>query len=684
MTQIISIYRKTRAAAAIAIVSALIATACAPPPGRPGGEIDPQQPQNDTPPSLLVTSPSQGSSGIAGHTPITLGFSAVMDRQSVEDAVSVSPALALSFSWLGDSTLRIDHAAFAPATTYTVTVGPGAKDAQGHPLDTGSVPNPFSFSTAAPQDIRVIESNPEEGALDVSLNQPINLVFSDAVDAESLEAAVSISPDPGGLAFIWQSAQALSIEHADFSPGIPYTLTISQGALGQNGGAVTPFSLTFTTGAATLNEAALLFDEGYLLYLSGDYSGALAVFSEVVADFPSDAAAGQAHYYVGRCYHQLFNYPQARAEYQVVIDTYNYPTLDKVDDAQYQLGMTYYDEQAYAAAIAPLRLTVTNYPDSDSADGAQYYVGKAYHELFNYAQARLEYQRVVDNYVYPAAAKVDDARYQIGKTHYHEANYAESVVHFNAVLSLYGDSDSAPDAQYFIGRARHKMNDFVGARAAYALVLATYSALMTDRLDDAQLEIGVTYYDEANYAVALSELQKVIAGYPLSDSAPEAQFMVGRSYHKSLLFAQARAEYQKAAAHYPTSLFADDALYQFAETYYDEAFYTTALPEFAKVITSYPSGDAADNAQYRIGRCYDKLADYPRARIEYQRVLANYPASEKSDDTQFRIAITYHQEVLLSQEVAELNTLIQNYPTSVRVTEAQAHLDDINGPRLFH
>jgi len=68
---------------------------------------------------------------------ILVEFSAPMDRPSVEAALSVEPAAPLALSWLdGDRALLIGpEGHWAPATFYTVSVGSGARDAQGGVLE---------------------------------------------------------------------------------------------------------------------------------------------------------------------------------------------------------------------------------------------------------------------------------------------------------------------------------------------------------------------------------------------------------------------------------------------------------------------------------------------------------------------------------------------------------------------
>ncbi len=98
-------------------------------------------------PQVTSTAPTGNVSG--GTVTITVTFSEPMNTSYVEAAFSVSPAANGTFAWSGGGTiLRYQiTASLAPGTTYTVTVGSGARDLAGNPMGADVL---FSFATPAP------------------------------------------------------------------------------------------------------------------------------------------------------------------------------------------------------------------------------------------------------------------------------------------------------------------------------------------------------------------------------------------------------------------------------------------------------------------------------------------------------------------------------------------------------
>jgi len=173
----------------------------------------------------------------------------------------------------------------------------------------------------------------------------------------------------------------------------------------------------------------------------------------VVVSYPGSTSADGAQYYVGRTLQQqaaaakvvadaaaalagtasdytgvggyLDLTSQARAELQKMVTLY--PQSSLADNAQYQIGKTYYDVGTdYASARAELKLVIDNYPASTYADNAQYYIGRAYHKdpsALNYlVEARTAYGLVLS--AYPTSTKVENAEYYSARTYHDEGNCA--------------------------------------------------------------------------------------------------------------------------------------------------------------------------------------------------------------------------------------------------------------------
>jgi hypothetical protein len=94
---------------------------------------------------LTVTSPIADSHAVQLGQPILVKFNQPMNHPSTENAVQITPATYVAFSW-SDNTLAVHPTGgtLAPNTQYRVTIGPGATTAKGQPL---SAPKTITFVT---------------------------------------------------------------------------------------------------------------------------------------------------------------------------------------------------------------------------------------------------------------------------------------------------------------------------------------------------------------------------------------------------------------------------------------------------------------------------------------------------------------------------------------------------------
>lgn len=123
------------------------------------GPIDPlyvPTPPPTTPPTIIGNTPT--GSNVPVNTQITVTFSEAMNQASAQSAFSTSSATTGSFSWSGNTMTYTPSSYLAYSTSYTVTIGTGAKDLAGNNLQ----------STYSRQFSTVLTPPPTTGSLSVS------------------------------------------------------------------------------------------------------------------------------------------------------------------------------------------------------------------------------------------------------------------------------------------------------------------------------------------------------------------------------------------------------------------------------------------------------------------------------------------------------------------------------------
>lgn len=128
-----------RAAVAAMVLAVCVPAGCARPGPPGGGAVD------ATPPTVVRTTPADGSSSVAASTPIEIEFGEEMSRQSVERALSVAPGIEIETPrWRGTTVSTAARVGLPDSTTFVVTIGPTAQDYHGVAM---GAPHSFAFST---------------------------------------------------------------------------------------------------------------------------------------------------------------------------------------------------------------------------------------------------------------------------------------------------------------------------------------------------------------------------------------------------------------------------------------------------------------------------------------------------------------------------------------------------------
>jgi hypothetical protein len=99
------------------------------------------------PPTVVLTSPANGTAGVSLAAPIIVRFDTTMDPTSTSSSFSIAPAVNGTATVLGANLTFTHLGPFAPSTSYTVTLSTAATSAAGANLEQNYT---FEFTTQAP------------------------------------------------------------------------------------------------------------------------------------------------------------------------------------------------------------------------------------------------------------------------------------------------------------------------------------------------------------------------------------------------------------------------------------------------------------------------------------------------------------------------------------------------------
>jgi uncharacterized protein YkwD len=160
--------------------------------------------------------------------PVTISFSAPMDRTSVAASLEIEPATAVSLSWdaTGSRATITPKTRWAPGTYHTITVSAGALGESGRPME---VPARAVFLTRSAT-AATIEATALEGDT-ASVTTAFRIMFDHPVSIADVRRALVTEPeiagvleragsDPGAAAFVFTPS-------APLAPGAAYSIRLT-------------------------------------------------------------------------------------------------------------------------------------------------------------------------------------------------------------------------------------------------------------------------------------------------------------------------------------------------------------------------------------------------------------------------------------------------------------------------
>jgi hypothetical protein len=205
------------------------------------------QPTLDVAAVQAAISPIETNWGV--EQPITIHFSAPMQSASVEAAIEITPKAEVRFQWDSTATLLYVQPAvgWSPGTTYSVSVGAGARSQDGATLP----PVASAIVAVRAPATATLEPTTMVGKR-LSLDSGFRMTFSRAVDLASLRDALTITPAVDGTLGLEGAPGDMPVvvwvPIGPLAPDTKYTVSLGRSAVDLDGAPLAdPPSLTLTT-----------------------------------------------------------------------------------------------------------------------------------------------------------------------------------------------------------------------------------------------------------------------------------------------------------------------------------------------------------------------------------------------------------------------------------------------------
>jgi ketosteroid isomerase-like protein len=210
-----------------------------------------EQTHSPASPTVIITSPANGATGVVLNTTVSAGFSSVMAPATINTTTFTltgpgATPVAGTVSYTGTTATFTPAASLLANTVYTGTITTGATDPGGNALGSNFV---WSFTTGAPT---VISTVPANLATAVPVNTLVSATFSEPMNPATINAATFTLTGPGVTpvagVVTYAGATATFTPASVLAASTLFTATITTGAKDPAGAALAAnFVWTFTT-----------------------------------------------------------------------------------------------------------------------------------------------------------------------------------------------------------------------------------------------------------------------------------------------------------------------------------------------------------------------------------------------------------------------------------------------------
>jgi len=352
--------------------------------------------------------------------------------------------------------------------------------------------------------------------------------------------------------------------------------------------------------------AGALLQSGDAYYRLQYYENAIESWRTLIHRFPSDARAMDALYKIADTEFGLGHFDAAAANYQALID--RAPDSPHAADASFSIGNCYYNLRNDDAAVLAFEGFITTYPFDERVEAAERGIQACF----------LRSDRPIEEYLAqnPDSPLAADFLWQEGQRAFSEEHYSLAIERFKRVALDYPESESAPNAVFYLAEAHYKSEEMEAGLATFKNFAATYPN--HDLAPLANFRTGAVLYRLERFAESADAFEGLMWHYGDSEYAGLAAFNVTLALAKLEEWPEYVEACKRLLEIFPEHEKRGEVMLQIAIVYQEE------LGDYQKAIDAYQTavGEASDREaeiNYRIGECHEKLHDTDLALQIYER-----------------------------------------------------------------
>jgi TolA-binding protein len=362
----------------------------------------------------------------------------------------------------------------------------------------------------------------------------------------------------------------------------------------------------------------LAFTQAVDFYDRRDFSRALAYFKKV-SRYHTDADLYlQSLYWQASCYYNLGQYDRAVRTYKLFLSNSGAVRNSLYVPAEYDLAYAYFKLKNYPQAILWFkRFLNKHYNNPSMVNDARLRIADSYTLSENYSQAHLWYGKVMA----AGGRNVDYALYEDAFCYGAQGRFDQKVKVLQQLVDRY------PQSAYYTRALYDMASTYASSLNRSRQAIVYFQRIVKERPSSsyarmARVKMGLLYYKNNQYDLAIRQLKSVIAAFPASGEARVALSTL-ESIYKDKGDPAAYFAYARTLNFVQISKSQEDSL---TFSVGEDAFLAGNCAKTEKALQNYlnrfPHGGFKVKSWHYLADCYLRQKDTARALSYFEKIIA--------------------------------------------------------------
>lgn len=402
---------------------------------------------------------------------------------------------------------------------------------------------------------------------------------------------------------------------------------------------------------------------GYSYYMQGDYANGIQQFNKII-DGNNDVSQN-AYYHLAECYLKLDKKQEALNAFRNASQMDFNPEIQKDAYLNYA-RLSYEIGNAYEPVPKVLTNYLEKYPNDPNKSEMQELLVDSYITSKNFAGAM---ELLEKNKNFASKATYQKVAFYRGVELFLEGNYEEASGVFKKSLDNAEDQYFKARSSYWKAESDYNMNRFDDALTGYLQFKSNPSARATPEFKDLNYNLAYTYFKLRNYNNAISAFSGYVeTNNGDSEKLNDAYLRLGDSYFVSSKYWPAIETYNKAIARNSPS--SDYAAYQKALSYGFVDRSATKIEELSNFVSRYPNSTLKDDALFELANSYVRANNTERGLQLYDQLTMDYKGSSLVPQAMLRQGLVHYNANRNEQALAKFKTVVRDHPNTQEALQA--------------